>query len=57
MTCLFATNPTDALRQRVGERSSAVLVWPLPDSTVRRLVDKTASFESADISQVLAPSA
>ena len=57
MTCLFATNLTDVLRQRLSERSSAMLAWPLPDSAVCRLVDKTASFESADISQVLAPSA
>ena len=57
MTCLSATNPTDAVRQRPDKGSSAVLAWPLPDSTVRRLVDKSVNFESADISQVLAPSA
>ena len=57
MTCLFATNPTDALRQRSDEGSSAVLTWLFSVSAEPPLVDKMASFESADISQVLAPSA
>ena len=56
MTFVLATDPTDALRQRLSEGSTAALTRPLFDSAVP-LPDETAGIESAGVSRVLASSA